>query len=41
MGAPNAVVFHARHPGHTRVDVVTGDAWTTFETTEIDLAVEP
>jgi hypothetical protein len=41
MGAPNAVVFRARHPGHTRVDVVTGDAWTTFETTEIDLTVEP
>lgn len=41
MGAPNAVLFLARRPGHATIEVVTGDPWHASQTTMLDLTVEP
>ena len=39
MGAPNTVLFLARHPGRATIDVVTGDPWRAPQTTTLDLTV--
>jgi uncharacterized protein YjlB len=41
MGAPNWVLFRARHPGRATIDVVTGDPWYASRTTVLDIAVQP
>jgi hypothetical protein len=40
MGAPNAVLFLARRPGRSTIDVVTGDPWHAPETTALSITVE-
>lgn len=39
LGAPNAVVFLARHPGSARISVVTGDPWQGSKTVPLELTV--
>jgi hypothetical protein len=41
MGAPNTILFVARHPGHATIDVITGDPWRKSRSTVIDVDVEP
>jgi len=41
MGAPNRVLFLARHPGRANIDVVTGDPFQAPKTTELSITVEP
>jgi hypothetical protein len=40
MGAPNRVLFLARHPGRARIGLVTGDPWRTPKTTALHITVE-
>jgi len=40
MGAPNRILFLARHPGQATIDVVTGDPWRAPDTTALILTVE-
>jgi hypothetical protein len=40
MGAPNRVLFLARHPGRATIDVVTGDPWHVPKTTALTITVE-
>jgi hypothetical protein len=40
MGAPNRVLFLARHPGRATIDVVTGDPWHAPKTTALSITVE-
>ncbi|MBL1202442.1 MAG: hypothetical protein FWK04_26080 [Nostoc sp. GBBB01] len=41
MGAPNAIMFLARHPGRAIIDVVTGDPWYSSQTTTLEMIIEP
>jgi hypothetical protein len=42
MGAPDAVLFRARAPGQTRIEVVRGDPWQgPRQAVRIDITVEP
>ena len=40
MGAPNRVLFLARHPGRAAIDVVSGDPWHAPRTTALTITVE-
>jgi hypothetical protein len=40
MGPPNIVLFRARQPGKSRIDLVTGDTFHNPCTTTIGIAVE-
>src|ERR687889_330858 len=37
MGAPNRVLFFARHPGRAMIDVVTGDPWHSPNNTALTI----
>lgn len=41
MGPPNAVLFRARQPGQSAIDVVTGDPWHSPATRSMTVIVEP
>lgn len=42
MGGPNKVLFHARHPGRAKIDVMTGDPWRPPPTTTtLNITVAP
>jgi len=40
MGPPNAVLFLARRPGRTLIEVITGDPFHSPQTTGLNITVE-
>lgn len=40
MGSPNTVLFRARTPGRSAIDIVTGDPWRSPATRSMTVVVE-